>query len=94
MAPVEKRERHDLAMPFLERGKNFKECRTPCPQPSGVTSLRCYYFRSGAILREVRESVRTRYVALMRKQRLSASFTFSPVILPKMRAMGISILDR
>jgi hypothetical protein len=43
--------------------------------------------------REVRELVRTRYVALMRKQRLSASFIFRPVILRKMRAMGISILD-
>jgi hypothetical protein len=64
------------------------------PTTVGCHEFRCHYSRSGAILREVRESVRTRYVALMRKQRLSASFIFRPVILRKMRAMGISILDR
>jgi hypothetical protein len=41
-----------------------------------------------------RESERTRYEALMRKQRLSASVVFLPVILRKMRAMGISKLGR
>jgi hypothetical protein len=50
------------------------------------------YAGLGYVLREVgcnRESVRTRYAALMRKLCLSAAVIFRPVILRKMRAMGI-----
>jgi hypothetical protein len=54
------------------------------------TGLR-YFLREGGCNRELG---RTRYEALMRKQRLSASVIFRPVILRKMRAMGISMLGR
>jgi hypothetical protein len=63
---------------------------TELSRPCVIPGLR--YF-----LREVgcnRESLHTRYEALMRKQRLSASVIFRPVILRKIRAMGISMLGR
>ena len=52
----------------------------------------------GYVLLEVgrtrRELVPRQYAAFMRKQRLSVSVIFRPVILRKMRAMGISMLGR